>query len=206
VILISGGGRGLGRLLAHQLSRAGAAVAILARSGDELSRTVRELDAAGARAAAAVADVSRPQPLTGALRHFRQRLGPVDVLVNNAGIWGPVAVTWEVDETEWWRTFEVNVGGAFALTRAVLPDMITAGQGRIINLTSYAGVYRWPLCSAYAASKSALVNLTNSLAAETRPHGVSVFSVDPGLLPIGMTGVPLGAQVNPDSAEGSAFD
>jgi NAD(P)-dependent dehydrogenase (short-subunit alcohol dehydrogenase family) len=113
---------------------------------------------------------------------------------------------WEVDGTEWWRTFETNVGGAFALASAVLPGMIAAGQGRIINITSEAGVYRWPLCSAYAASKSALVKLTETLATETKAHGVSVFSVDPGLLPIGMTGVPIQAQVNPRSAEGRVFE
>ena len=206
VILISGGGRGLGRLLAGSLARAGAAIAILARSSDELSATVDEIEAAGGRAAAAIVDVSRPRTLTGALRHFHHRLGRIDVLINNAGIWGPVGPTWEVDGTEWWRTFEINVAGAFALTSAVLPEMIAAGQGRIVNITSNAGVYRWPLCSAYAASKSALIKLTESLAAETRAHGVSVFSVDPGLLPIGMTGVPLQAQVNPRSGEGSVFD
>jgi short-subunit dehydrogenase len=90
--------------------------------------------------------------------------------------------------------------------RAVLPEMIAARRGRIINIASHAGVCRWPLSSAYPASKLALVNLTDSLAAEIRPHGVSVLSLDPGLLPIGMTGVPLGAQVSPDSAEGSVFE
>jgi NAD(P)-dependent dehydrogenase (short-subunit alcohol dehydrogenase family) len=80
----------------------------------------------------------------------------------------------------------VNLGGAFVLTQMALAQMIPAGKGRIVNITSYAGAYRWPLLSAYAASKAALVKLTETLAEETRPHGVCVFSVDPGLLPIGL--------------------
>jgi hypothetical protein len=109
------------------------------------------------------------------------------VLINNAGVTGPVAPLWEADPAEWWRTLEVNLGGVYALTRIVLPDMIAAGHGRILNITSNAGTYRWPLVSAYATSKAALVKLTENLAAETRRHGVSVLSVDPGLLPIGFT-------------------
>lgn len=80
----------------------------------------------------------------------------------------------------------MNLGGAFVLTQMALAQMIPAGKGRIVDITSYAGVYRWPLLSAYAASKAALVKLTETLAEETRPHSVCVFSVDPGLLPIGL--------------------
>ncbi|HEX3514693.1 MAG TPA: SDR family NAD(P)-dependent oxidoreductase [Trebonia sp.] len=187
VVLVSGGGRGLGRLLACTLARAGATVALLARSGDELAATVDEIERAGGTAAAATADVTDPAELRAAVAKLRQRLGPVDVLVNNAGIIGPAGPAWEADSGDWWRTLEVNLGGTFALTRAVLPHMISTGHGRILNLTSNAGVYRWPLVSAYATSKAALVKLTENLAAETRSHGVSVLSVDPGLLPIGLT-------------------
>ena len=94
----------------------------------------------------------------------------------------------------------MNLGGAFVLTQLALTHMIPAGRGRIINITSYAGVYRWPLLSAYAASKAALVKLTETLAEETRPHGVSVFSVDPGLLPIGLGEAALKRQRRPADA------
>jgi NAD(P)-dependent dehydrogenase (short-subunit alcohol dehydrogenase family) len=80
--------------------------------------------------------------------------------------------------------------------------MIAAGTGRIINITSYAGVYRWPLMSAYAASKAALVKLTETLAEETRPRGVCVFSVDPGLLPIGLSEAALRSTADPGTPEG----
>jgi len=96
----------------------------------------------------------------------------------------------------------VNLGGAFVLTQLALEHMIPAGQGRIINITSYAGVYRWPLVSAYAASKAALVKLTETLAEETRPYGVSVFSVDPGLLPIGLAEAALRSNAGRQTPEG----
>jgi NAD(P)-dependent dehydrogenase (short-subunit alcohol dehydrogenase family) len=127
------------------------------------------------------------------------------VLINNAGINGPVGSMWDVDQAQWWHTFEVNLGGAFTLTQIALCDMIAAGSGRIVNITSYAGVYRWPLMSAYAASKAALVKLTETLAAETRPHGVSVFSVDPGLLPIGLSEAALRSTADPETSEGRVF-
>jgi len=103
---------------------------------------------------------------------------------------------------QWWHAIEVNLGGAFVLTQLALEHMIPAGKGRIINITSYAGVYRWPLLSAYAASKAALVKLTETLAEETRPHGVSVFSVDPGLLPIGLGRAALKAGAGGQTPEG----
>jgi NAD(P)-dependent dehydrogenase (short-subunit alcohol dehydrogenase family) len=186
VALVSGGGRGIGRLLGARLAGAGAAVGLIARSGDELAAAAGEIHRAGGMAAAAVADVTDQRATAAAVAELRERLGTVDVLVNNAGVSGPVGPLWEAPTAEWWRAVEVNLGGAFALAQLALEHMIPAGRGRIINITSYAGVYRWPLLSAYAASKAALVKLTETLAEETRPHGVSVFSVDPGLLPIGL--------------------
>ena len=97
------------------------------------------------------------------------------------------------------------MGGAFVLSRMLLPDMIAAGRGRIINITSNAGVYRWPLVSAYVTSKAALIKLTETLAAETVKHGVSVFSVDPGLLPIGLSDAALMSTAQPDTPEGRVF-
>jgi NAD(P)-dependent dehydrogenase (short-subunit alcohol dehydrogenase family) len=186
VALVSGGGRGIGRLLGARLAGAGAAVGLIARSGDELAAAAGEIHRAGGMAAAAVADVTDQRATAAAVAELRERLGTVDVLVNNAGVSGPVGPLWEAPAAEWWRAVEVNLGGVFVLTQLALEHMIPAGRGRIINITSYAGVYRWPLLSAYAASKAALVKLTETLAEETRPHGVSVFSVDPGLLPIGL--------------------
>jgi NAD(P)-dependent dehydrogenase (short-subunit alcohol dehydrogenase family)/ubiquinone/menaquinone biosynthesis C-methylase UbiE len=205
VALVTGGGRGVGRLLARTLAEAGAAVALIARSSDELATTVEQIRDAGAVAAAASADVTDEIAVTAALAQLRAQLGPVDILVNNAGINGPMGVMWETESADWWRTLEVNLGGAFVLSRMLLPDMIAAGRGRIINITSNAGVYRWPLVSAYVTSKAALIKLTETLAAETVKHGVSVFSVDPGLLPIGLSDAALMSTAQPDTPEGRVF-
>lgn len=186
VALVSGGSRGVGRLLSARLARAGAAVGLIARSSPDLAAAVSEISRTGGMAAAACADITDKQAAAAAVNELRDRLGTADILINNAGISGPIGPAWEAPPAEWWRAIEVNLGGAFVLTQLALTHMIAEGRGRIINITSYAGVYRWPLMSAYAASKAALVKLTETLAEETRSHGVSVFSVDPGLLPIGL--------------------
>jgi acyl-CoA synthetase (AMP-forming)/AMP-acid ligase II/NAD(P)-dependent dehydrogenase (short-subunit alcohol dehydrogenase family) len=206
VVLISGGGRGLGRLLARTLASAGASVALIARSGGELAETVAEIELAGGTAAAATADVTDQAATAAAVAELRERLGPVDVLINNAGVHGPLGPMWDADPADWWRTLEINLRGVYALTRIVLPDMIAAGHGRILNITSNAGTYRWPLVSAYATSKAAVVKLTENLAAETRRHSVSVLSVDPGLLPIGLTEPMLNSTQDPDSTEARIAD
>jgi NAD(P)-dependent dehydrogenase (short-subunit alcohol dehydrogenase family) len=202
VALVSGGGRGIGRLLGARLAGAGAAVGLIARSADELAAAAGDIRRAGGMTAAAVADVTDHRATAAAVAELRGRLGAVDILVNNAGISGPVGPLWEAPAAGWWRAVEVNLGGAFVLTQLALEHMIPAGRGRIINITSHAGVYRWPLLSAYATSKAALVKLTETLAEETRPHGVSVFSVDPGLLPIGLGGAALGTTADRRTPEG----
>jgi NAD(P)-dependent dehydrogenase (short-subunit alcohol dehydrogenase family) len=202
VALVSGGGRGVGRLLGARLAGAGAAVGLIARSADELAAAAGEINRAGGTAAAAAADVADHRAAAAAVSELRHQLGAADVLINNAGISGPVGPLWQAQVAEWWRAIEVNLGGAFVLTQLALEHMIPAGKGRIINITSYAGVYRWPLLSAYAASKAALVKLTETLAEETRPHGVSVFSVDPGLLPIGLGEAALKASAGGRTPEG----
>jgi NAD(P)-dependent dehydrogenase (short-subunit alcohol dehydrogenase family) len=201
VALVTGGGRGLGPVIAQALAESGAAVGVIGRSADDLAETVRLIAAAGGVAAAACADVSDDQATARAVGELRRRLGPVDVLVNNAGICGPIGSMSDVPPSEWWRTIEINLGGVFTCTRLVLPDMLARRRGRIVNLTSHAGVFRWPGVSAYAVAKSAVVKLTENLAAEVRREGVSVFSFHPGLQPIGLTEATLAADVPPDSFE-----
>ena len=185
--LITGAGRGVGQLVARTFAEAGAAVALVARSVDELAHTVELISATGGTAAAAVADVTDPAGFAAAVANLRDQVGPFDLLVNNAGILGPVGPLWELDLDEWWTTMNVNLRGLIVGTQLVIPDMVAAGRGRIINITSQAGVHRWPLASAYSVSKAAVVKLTENLALETRRHGITVFSVHPGLLPIGIS-------------------
>jgi NAD(P)-dependent dehydrogenase (short-subunit alcohol dehydrogenase family) len=199
VAVVTGGGRGLGRLIAQTLAGNGFAVGLVARSRDELETSRRLVEAAGGVAASESADVSDERALAAAVGRLRRRLGPVELLVNNAGITGPAGPSWEADLGCWWRTLEVNLGGALACSRYVLPDMVARQRGRIVNITSNAGVFRWPGMSAYSVAKAAVVKLTENLAVETGRHGVSVFSVDPGILPIGFSEAALSDDAPHDS-------
>jgi NAD(P)-dependent dehydrogenase (short-subunit alcohol dehydrogenase family) len=201
VAVVTGGGRGIGRLLALELAAAGAAVGVVSRSAGELEETVQWIARTGGLAAAAVADVSEPHAVGTAFDALREQLGAIDVLVNNAGVCGPIGPAWEVDPDDWWTTCEINLRSVFLCTRLALPEMVARRTGRIVNVTSYAGVHRWPEVSAYAVSKAAVVKLTENLAAETRTHGVSIFSVHPGLVPIGLTDAALAdAEQTPSEA------
>jgi NAD(P)-dependent dehydrogenase (short-subunit alcohol dehydrogenase family) len=187
VALVTGGGRGIGRRVAAALAAAGASVGLLARSATELADVVSLIEDAGGTAEAASADVTDPGAVAAAVSELQRRLGPIDLLVNNAGILGPIGPTWEVDADAWWTTLDVNLRGVLLCTQLVLPAMVRRRRGRIINITSEAGVHRWPLVSGYSVSKAAVTKLSENLAHEARRYGVSVFSVHPGLLPIGMT-------------------
>jgi NAD(P)-dependent dehydrogenase (short-subunit alcohol dehydrogenase family) len=187
VALVTGAGRGLGQRLACALASAGAAVGLVARSDVELTRTCGLIEDAGGTAVAAQADVTDAPGVGEAINRIRGQLGRFDLLVNNAGILGPIGPLWEVDADAWWTTMAVNVRGIIHCIRHVIPDMMSSCGGRIINITSQAGVHRWPLVSGYSVSKAAVVKLTENLALEVGRYGISVFSVHPGLLPIGMS-------------------
>ncbi len=191
--VVTGGGRGLGRVLAQGLVRAGAAVGLIARSQDQLAQSLQILQKSGGQAVAAVADVTDPAAAEAAVMQLRDQLGHIDLLVNNAGVNGPIGPAWEVAEDEWWRTVEVNLRGVELCSRLVLPHMIARRRGRIVNITSRAGVYRWPMLSAYSVSKAAVVKYVENLAQETKRYGIAVFSLHPGLLPIGFGELALAA-------------
>ena len=177
---MTGGGRGIGRAIARALAAAGARVGLLARSAAELAETAAMIGQAGGRARAFPADVSDARELPGALASVEATLGPIDVLVNNAGILGPIAPFWETDPDHWWRVMEVNLRGPMLCARHVLPGMTERRCGRIINVASGAAIAPYTYFSAYVASKTALVRFTECLAAEAGPYGIAVFAVEPG--------------------------
>lgn len=180
--LVTGGGRGIGRVIATALASAGAAVAIGARTQGEIADTAREIVVAGGIARAVRCDVSSRDDVDALVAEVEHEVGPVDVLVNDAGQLGPVGPLATSDSDEWWRTLEVNLGGALHCTRAVLPGMLARRRGRIINVSSSAALAAVPGLSAYVVSKAALIRFTESVAAETKGRGVSVFTVLPGLV------------------------
>jgi NAD(P)-dependent dehydrogenase (short-subunit alcohol dehydrogenase family) len=180
VALVTGAGRGLGRAFALGLAGSGMRVAAVARSADQVGETVRLIEEAGGTALALAADISDPAQVAGTARTVRERLGEVDLLVNNAGSSGPIGPGWEVDRGEWWRCFEVNVRGAFLCCGETVPGMVARGSGRIVNVASGAGTIGIPYISAYVSSKAALIRFSETLGAELKSAGVRVFSIQPG--------------------------
>lgn len=180
IAVVTGGGRGIGRAIAQSLASAGAAVAVLARSQDELAETIGLIEKAGGRAGAFVADVTDPAAVRNAMRSVEEFLGPVDLLVNNAGAVQPLGPFEENSVEDWWRTMEVNVHGPLLCTHAVLAGMIARHSGRIINIASGAGTVSAPYFSGYITSKTALIRFTECMAIETRKQGISCFAIEPG--------------------------
>jgi 3-oxoacyl-[acyl-carrier protein] reductase len=187
VALVTGAGRGIGRGIALALSDAGAAVAACARSQDEVTDVAGEIAARGGQALTVRCDVTCRQEVERMTAAVEEAMGPVDLLVNNAGQFGPVGPLAVIDPDNWWQVLEVNLRGPLYCARAVLPSMLTRGHGRIVNVSSGAGFAAIPMLSAYVVSKTALYRLSESLAAETRGHGVMVFTIDPGLVRTSIT-------------------
>jgi NAD(P)-dependent dehydrogenase (short-subunit alcohol dehydrogenase family) len=182
VALVTGGSQGLGRAFALALAAAGAQVAVMARTAAPLAETVQLIERAGGRALAIPGDVSVPDAVMHVVTTAEQQLGPVDLLVNNAGwhVPGSLGYDWEVDPEGWWHTFEINLRGPFLCARAVLPGMIKRKRGKIVNISSGAAVNANPLMDALSVSKAALTHWTRCLAAGTRQHGIAVFAFAPG--------------------------
>jgi NAD(P)-dependent dehydrogenase (short-subunit alcohol dehydrogenase family) len=185
VAIVTGAGRGLGREFARALSAAGAAVGLIARSQSELAESAASIQAAGGRTHAVSTDVSDRDAVHAAFEAIEQSLGPADVLVNNAGIAGPIRPFCETDSDDWWRVLEVNLRGPIICTRAVLSGMISRRRGRIINIAASA----IPIAnfSAYSTSKTALIRFSECVAAETKPHGIAAFAVAPGTVRTAMS-------------------
>jgi NAD(P)-dependent dehydrogenase (short-subunit alcohol dehydrogenase family) len=168
---------------AETLAYAGAQVAVVCRTPDKVEAVADRILAAGEIGAAFVADVSDPAQVANLLDAVERRLGPVDLLVNNAAIVTPIGEPWEEDPTEWWRAFEVNVRGPYLCARAVLPAMLARQRGCIVNIATGAVNRSCAQGAAYGASKAALLHWGTSLAAGVAAHGIRVFGVDPGLMP-----------------------
>jgi NAD(P)-dependent dehydrogenase (short-subunit alcohol dehydrogenase family) len=180
VVIVTGGGRGLGREFALTLAEAGAVVAVIARSEEQLVETVELIEQTGGRAIAIPLDVTDQLAVESAVAKVSHQLGSIDILVNNAGVYQAAGRVWEANPDAWWRELEINLQGPFLCMRAVLPGMVARGKGRVINVASSGGIFGWTYSSAYSASKTALIRLSEIAALETKQYGVSVFSIDPG--------------------------
>ncbi len=186
VALVTGAGRGIGQAIAVALADAGAAVAVNDLAANRLDETVARV---GDRATVlpVAADVSDREAVERMIGHVEGTLGPVDLLVNNAGIARPFGPLASVDPEEWWRALEIMLHGTFLCTHYVLQSMLPRGRGRIVTVASGAGLHPWPNLSAYAVAKAALIRLTEQVAVETQDHGIAAFAINPGAVRTAMT-------------------
>ena len=178
-VVITGGGRGIGRSLALGFAREGARLSLLSRTAAELEEAAASARALGGEVCPFPCDVTDGGEVDGALSRARQALGPVDALVNNAGmfLWKPFL---QSTSEEWKKVLSTNLISAFHLCRAVLPEMVERRQGRIVNISSIHGLHGEANLAAHCAAKFGLIGMTQSLAKEFREHNVTVNAVCPG--------------------------
>ncbi|MBN8210685.1 3-ketoacyl-ACP reductase [Bacillus sp. NTK071] len=176
--LITGAARGIGRAAAIALAKEGVNIGMIARTEETLHNVAKEIEAEGVKASYAVADVSSNEEVTTAVARIKEELGETDILINNAGI-AKFGGFMDLDIEDWEKIIQVNLLGAYYVTRAVLPDMIERKSGDIINISSTAGQKGAPVTSAYSASKFGLLGLTESLAQEVRKHDIRVSALTP---------------------------
>lgn len=188
VAVVTGAARGLGKAISETLVSAGARVALVDILGTELRATSQKLMQQGYHVLPVEADITCREQVEDMERQVMRALGSVNLLVNNAGSFSVIAPVWECEPEKWFRDIQVNLYGTFLCCHTIVGRMIEKGCGRVINVASSGGVNSpHPYSTSYAASKTALVRLTEGLALESKPYGVSVFTIGPPAIRTPMT-------------------
>jgi len=181
VALVTGGGRGIGRGIAVALATAGASVAVSSRTSEQVQETVRIIERAGGKALAVTADVEQDEQVRAMVAQVVDQLGPIDLLINNAGATSGAAGPFEtLDVADIRSALSNNMISAMLCTRHVLPDMLARAHGRIVNVASGSGIVAQPFMNIYSVAKAGLIRFSENLAMEVGDRGVLVFSMTPG--------------------------
>ncbi|WP_407270512.1 3-ketoacyl-ACP reductase [Radiobacillus sp. PE A8.2] len=181
VAYITGASSGIGKATALSFAKEGIHVGLMARTENKLKEVAQQVEALGVKAAVAVVDISNMDAVDQAVAELENKLGPADILINNAGI-GSKGSLLEADPADWKRTFEVNVFGTYHVTRAVLPHMVAKDKGDIINISSSNGLKATAGSTSYSASKFAIQGMTEALMQEVRRNNIRVFTMNPSLV------------------------
>ncbi|MGH7907924.1 MAG: SDR family NAD(P)-dependent oxidoreductase [Candidatus Binataceae bacterium] len=180
VAIVTGGGHGIGRRIASVYARAGAKIVIAARAEKPMRETCAELERAGCRALYIPTNVASEADCDRMIERALSAWGRADILVNNAGVAGPTAKLTDMKLAEWQEVIDVNLTGCWLASRAAIKHMATRGSGDIVNISSLAGREAYPMRTPYAASKWAMIGLTQSLAKEWGRNGIRVNCICPG--------------------------
>jgi len=188
VSVVTGASRGIGRSIALELAARGSDLVLLARGRDDLERVARECEARGARCRTVAVDLAEAASIGGAAEESLKAFGRFDHLVNNAGVTSD-GLLMRMKRAEWDRVLAVNLTGAFEMTRALLPVMVRARYGRIVNVSSVVALMGNPGQANYCAAKAGLIGFTKSLAREVASRSITVNAVAPGFIDTEMTRV-----------------
>ncbi len=181
VAIITGGGSGIGKAIAITYARKGARMVVASRTKTDLETTQREIAKITSLGVEIfTTDVSHPESVTGLVEFTLKKFGTIDILVNCAGVYGPIGLITDVDTKKWLETININLYGTFLCIQAVLPTMIKNKKGKIVNLSGGGAVTPFPRFSAYSASKAAVVRLTETLAEEVKEYNICINAIAPG--------------------------
>jgi NAD(P)-dependent dehydrogenase (short-subunit alcohol dehydrogenase family) len=180
ITIITGGSGGIGSAIAMAFAREGASLVLASRTESELAKTERELINNQSQVEIYQADVSRENDVQGLVNFTLKRFGNIDVLVNCAGIQGPIGPITDIDAREWFEAIKINLYGTFLCIQAVLPIMMKNNSGKILNFSGGGAVSPRPRFSAYGTSKAGVVRLTETLAGEYKDYNISFHAIAPG--------------------------
>jgi 3-oxoacyl-[acyl-carrier protein] reductase len=182
VAIVTGAGRGIGKAIAKRFAEEGSIVVLTARSIDEVDSTLKEIQENGGKGMSLKTDISKISDVNSLVKRVIEKFSRIDILVNNAGVIKPIAPIHLVKTDEWEELIKINIFGTFYCLRAVLPYMISANYGKIINMSGGGAFNAMANFSAYGASKASMVRITEIVAAEVKDYNITVNSIAPGAI------------------------